>query len=237
MSDPFSVGPGAYVPPADFSMFLTRDGSYTLYSHALDERYHSVHGAVQESFHVFIRMGFEATVAEPLRVLEIGLGTGLNMLLTWVEADLNERMVVYTALEPYPVPAPALEAMDHSGALEVPGRRAPFLDMMALNEGVVAEPSPHFRFERSWTKAQDLDVTEAFDLIYFDAFGPANQPEMWGADVFQRMFKALAPGGVLVTYCAKGVVRRTMQSVGFMVERVPGPVGKKEMLRARKPLR
>lgn len=235
MSESLSAAPGAYLPPDDFSTFLTRDGSYTLYSKTFDERYHSVHGAVQESFHVYIRMGFEATTSEPLRVLEVGLGTGLNMLLTWVEADLNDRVVEYTALEPYPLPAAALKAMDHAAALELPERTLNFLKLMALEEGVVAEPSLRFRFQRSATKAQHLDRTEAFDLIYFDAFGPANQAEMWTLDVFQRMFKALVPGGMLVTYCAKGAVRRTMQAVGFTVERVQGPVGKRQMLRATRP--
>jgi tRNA U34 5-methylaminomethyl-2-thiouridine-forming methyltransferase MnmC len=235
MSEPLSAVTDTYTHPSDFSISLTRDGSYTLYSHALDERYHSVHGAVQESFHVFIRMGLEALAGGPVRVLEVGLGTGLNMLLTWVEADLNERMVSYTALEPYPVPTAALEAMDHARALDLPERSKPFLELMAFSEGAVAAPSSHFRFQRSAMKVQELEGTEAFDLIYFDAFGPANQPEMWTLGVFQRMFRALAPGGMLVTYCAKGVVRRTMQAAGFTVDRVPGPLGKKEMLRATKP--
>jgi tRNA U34 5-methylaminomethyl-2-thiouridine-forming methyltransferase MnmC len=217
-------------------LLLTRDGSYTLYSHVLDDRYHSVHGAVQESFHVYIRMGYEVCHAMPLRLLEVGLGTGLNMLLTWVEADLNKRRVEYTALEPYPLPAPILEAMDHAAALELPERTLSFLELMALKEGEFAEPSPCFRFQRLSTKAQDLDRSEAFDLIYFDAFGPANQAEMWTVEVFRSLFNALAPGGVLVTYCAKGAVRRTMQAAGFTVERVQGPVGKKEMLRATKPI-
>jgi tRNA U34 5-methylaminomethyl-2-thiouridine-forming methyltransferase MnmC len=235
MSEPLSATPGTYAPPTDLSLFLTRDGSHSLYSQALDERYHSVHGAVQESFHVFIRMGFEACTAMPLRVLEVGLGTGLNMLLTWVEADLNKRKVEYTALEPYPLPAAILKAMDHAAALELPERTSRFLELMALKEGEVAGPSDHFRYQRLATKAQDLDRTKAFDLIYFDAFGPANQAEMWTVEVFRRMFKALAPGGLLVTYCAKGDVRRTIQAAGFSVERVQGPVGKKEMLRATKP--
>ncbi len=217
------------------SVLRTRDGSSTLYDHALDERYHSVHGAVQESFHVFIRMGFEATVADPLRVLEVGLGTGLNMLLTWVETDLTGRVVDYTALEPFPLSPALLAEMDHAAALDLPARTVPFLDLMALKEGATAQPSPLFRFQVLATPAQELDRCAAYDLIYFDAFGPATQPGMWTLDVFQRMFKALSPGGILVTYCAKGVVRRTMQAAGFTTERVPGPVGKKEMLRATKP--
>jgi len=236
MSERLSAPTTSYEHPADFSEYRTRDGSYTLYSPLLDERYHSVHGAVQESFHVFIRMGYAATSAMPLRVLEVGLGTGLNMLLTWVEADLAERNVEYTALEPYPVPPALLAALDHPAGLELPERRATFLDLMALQEGATAQPSAHFRFQLSTRKAQQLEHIDAFDIVYFDAFGPANQPEMWTLDVFQRMYRALAPGGVLVTYCAKGVVRRTMQAAGFTVERVQGPVGKKEMLRATKPL-
>lgn len=235
MNERLSAPTVSYEHPSDFRMFQTRDGSYTLYSNQLDERYHSVYGAVQEGFHVFIRMGYQSIATMPLRVLEVGLGTGLNMLLTWVEADRDERHVEYNALEPYPVPAAALEAMDHPAALELPERLPTFLALMALPEGRIAKPSAYFQFRSFSSTAQQLERTEAFDLIYFDAFGPANQPEMWTLDVFQRMFKALMPGGILVTYCAKGVVRRTMQAAGFTVERVQGPLGKKEMLRARKP--
>ncbi len=227
-------GKGSYIHPPDFSMFATRDGSYTLYSHQIDERYHSVHGAVQESYHVFIASGFNVVGAEPVRVLEVGLGTGLNMLLTWIEADLTGRGVAYTALEPYPVPAAALDAMGHAAVLGHAERHASFLDLMALPAGAVARPSAHFRFENRPTQVQDLTEENAYDLVYFDAFGPATQPEMWTQEVFTTLFRAMCPGAVLVTYCAKGVVRRTMQAAGFTVERAPGPLGKKEMLRATK---
>ncbi|MCC7502027.1 MAG: tRNA (5-methylaminomethyl-2-thiouridine)(34)-methyltransferase MnmD [Flavobacteriales bacterium] len=235
MSERRSAPPASPETTLGLSVLRTRDGSCTVYDHKLDERYHSVHGAVQESFHVFIRMGLEATAAIPLRVLEVGLGTGLNMLLTWVEADLTGRNVAYTALEPFPLSLALLVEMDHTAALELPERSGPFLELMTLKEGAIAQASATFNFQVLATPVQEFDRSAAYDLIYFDAFGPATQPGMWTLDVFQRMFNALAPGGILVTYCAKGAVRRTMQAAGFITERVPGPVGKKEMLRARKP--
>lgn len=225
---------GGYSPPTDLSLFATRDGSYTLYSHRIDERYHSVHGAVQESLHVFIASGFDRVAAEPVRVLEVGLGTGLNMLLTWIEADQRARCVEYTALEPHPLPVDMLEALGHTEALGREDLHRPFKELMALPSGGTAVPSPHFRFELRHARVQELEEVDAYDLVYFDAFGPATQPEMWTLAVFNTLFRAMRPGAVLVTYCAKGAVRRTMQAAGFSVERAPGPVGKKEMLRATK---
>jgi tRNA U34 5-methylaminomethyl-2-thiouridine-forming methyltransferase MnmC len=227
-------GKGPYIHPPDFSLFATRDGSYTLYSHRLDERYHSVHGAVQESHHVFIASGLDVVKAGPVRVLEVGLGTGLNMLLTWIAAEEGARRVEYTALEPHPVPAAALDAMGHAEVLGHPERHGPFLELMALPAGGTAWPSEHFSFSQRRTTVQELEEEAAYDLVYFDAFGPATQPEIWSPGVFAKLFRAMRPGGVLVTYCAKGAVRRTMQAAGFTVERAPGPLGKKEMLRATK---
>ncbi|MFT3885139.1 MAG: tRNA (5-methylaminomethyl-2-thiouridine)(34)-methyltransferase MnmD [Flavobacteriales bacterium] len=220
-----------YTPPPDFTLLRTADGSATLRSARLGEQYHSVHGAVQESRHVFLRHGLEAVAADPVDVLEVGLGTGLNMLLTWQAAEAGGRTVRYHALEPFPVPLEQLKDLGHAEMLGADHSDAFLRTMTAVPEAwhVV---SPWFHFRRSAMPVHDLQAEGIADVVYFDAFGPATQPEMWTLDVMQRMFRALWPGGLLVTYCAKGEVRRTLQAAGFVVERLPGPPGKREMLRA-----
>lgn len=224
-----------YTPPPDFAPLRTADGSATLRSERLGEQYHSVHGAVQESKHVFLRHGLEAFPGPRVDLLEVGLGTGLNMLLTWQAAGAAGRSVHYRALEPFPVPMEQLRALDHAQVLGDPMRAEAFLALMEAPAEAWKEASGHFRFQRLATPVQMFAEQATVDVIYFDAFGPTTQPEMWTLDVMQRMRDALRPGGLLVTYCAKGVVRRTMQAAGLTVERLPGPPGKREMLRAVRP--
>ncbi len=212
----------------------TADGSLTLRHATLDEPYHSRHGAVQESTHVFIRHGLEHRGLPAVDVLEIGLGTGLNLLLTWVRCLEGKLAVHYTALEPFPLTMEQLEALGHCEELAWPGLHAPFVALMMGEEGIWRQADGGLRFRRSATAVQEFNEQDMYDVVYFDAFAPDKQPDMWTAEVFARMFDALRPGGVLVTYCAKGVVRRTMQAAGFKVERLPGPPGKREMLRATK---
>ena len=217
---------------ADFAPERTADGSLTLRSTALGEQYHSLHGAVQESTHVFIKQGLEYVGRPHVDVLEVGLGTGLNLLLTWIRALEGKCTVAYTALEPHPVPAEQLLALDHCTELAWPGLQGPFIERMTLPRDAVWDPFGGLSFRRLLMTVQEFQGEAVADVIYFDAFGPPTQPEMWTLEVFQRMHKALRPGGVLLTYCAKGEVRRTMQAAGFVVERTPGPPGKREMLRA-----
>lgn len=219
---------------ADLRPERTADGSLTLRSAVLDEQYHSLHGAVQESTHVFIKAGLEFVGRPHVDVLEIGLGTGLNLLLTWIRCLEGKCTVGYTALEPYPLSMGLLEALDHCNELAWPGLQEPFLERMTVPREEPWEVLGGLRFQLLQQQVQDLQLVAVADVIYFDAFGPPTQPDMWTLDVFHRMFKALRPGGVLVTYCAKGEVRRTMQQAGFSVERLPGPPGKREMLRGRK---
>jgi len=221
-------------PPTDFAPRRTADGSLTLHSAQWNVFHHSVHGAVQESTHVFIKAGLERAGKAHIDVLEVGLGTGLNLLLTWVRCLEGKLTVHYTALEPHPLSAGQLEALAHCTDLAWPGLHDPFMERMT---SVSEDPHPAMgglTFRKLNTLAQDLTADAAFDVIYFDAFGPRTQPELWTSDVFRRMHAALRPGGVLVTYCAKGIVRRTLEEVGFRVERLEGPVGKREMLRATK---
>jgi tRNA U34 5-methylaminomethyl-2-thiouridine-forming methyltransferase MnmC len=222
--------------PPDFVPYRTRDGSFTLRSEQLDVFHHSVHGAVQESMHVFIDEGLKHVAAKHIDVLEVGLGTGLNALLTWIHAMESDKSVRYTALEPYPVQQDVLVQIDHPGALLRPDLRDSFLEMMRAPEGAEQQMADTFTFMRSAVSAGALREVERYDIVYFDAFAPRTQPELWTEDVFRCMHDALRPGGILVTYCAKGNVRRAMLAAGFTVDRVPGPPAKRQMLRATRPL-
>jgi tRNA U34 5-methylaminomethyl-2-thiouridine-forming methyltransferase MnmC len=214
------------------STIRTGDGSHTLAWG--DEHYHSLHGAVAESTHVFIKAGLDAAGLKHIDLLEVGLGTGLNLLLTWVRCLEGKVSVDYTALEPHPITAEVLERLRHCEDLAWPGLHGPFLERMSSPSEDWHEAIGGLRFRKLPTRVQEFNETSAFDVIFFDAFAPRHQPEMWALEVFKRMHDALRPGGLLVTYCAKGEVRRTMQSAGFSVERLTGPPGKREMLRARK---
>lgn len=213
----------------DIRIEPTADGSATLYVPALDEHYHSVKGALSESRHVFVDMGLRASPAAAPRVLEVGFGTGLNALLTWLEADRSGRPVRYAALELYPLsPAQALalgyEPSDRLRALH----EAPWEEAVSL--------SPCFALQKLRADFTTFAFApSSFDVVYFDAFAPDKQPALWTAEGFAALYAALSPGGVLATYCAKGSVRRLLQQAGFLTERLPGPPGgKREILRARK---
>lgn len=212
---------------------MTGDGSRTLFNPATNEPYHSVHGAAKESRHVFIEAGFEAVEGKHVRVLEIGLGTGLNLLLTLAAAQRSERSVDYVAVEPSRLTAEVLNAIDHCGALGLEPLRRAYEVCMASMSAALKLPVP---FTCSIVDDVSTATDGPYDVVYFDAFAPAVEPTLWTDAMFARLLGLMRPGGVLVTYCAKGEVRRTMQRCGFLVERLTGPPGKREMLRARRPL-
>lgn len=216
----------------DLQVHRTADGSRTLFNPALNESYHSMYGAVAESEHVFIKNGLRVVGKPHIGLLEIGLGTGLNLLLTWIEAERLGTTVHYTAIEPEPVSADLLVQLDHCGALGAGEKREAFMASMTSRMHAESALSGNISFVR--LAQHSLLAASSQDLIYFDAFAPKVQPELWTMDHFQRMHELLRPGGILVTYSAKGTVRRALQQVGFSVERLPGPPGKQEMLRATK---
>ena len=212
----------------------TGDGSLTLHHGLLDTTYHSVHGAVQESTHVFIKAGLEHLGKSHVDVLEVGLGTGLNLLLTWVRCMEGKCTVDYSALETHPLTTDRLEQLGHCEELAWPGLHTPFVERMTGAHGIWHPPMGGLAFRLLRQPVQDLQEEACYDLVYFDAFAPRSQPELWTDAVMGIMYRALRPGGVLVTYCAKGEVRRAMKRVGFAVERLKGPPGKQEMMRATK---
>jgi tRNA U34 5-methylaminomethyl-2-thiouridine-forming methyltransferase MnmC len=219
---------------SDWRAVRTGDGSFSLDSAALGEHYHSLHGALTESRHVYVEHGFRSLYQERIDLLEIGFGTGLNALLAWQESDARKMEVNYLAIEPDPVPEDLWSTLGHTTAIGAPEMETGYRQMMRAVAGENYQVSGYFNFRTTMKRVQELDAINAFDLVFHDAFAPRIQPEMWTLNVFITLFRAMRPGAILVTYCAKGEVRRTMLAAGFRVERLPGPPGKHEMLRAQK---
>lgn len=212
----------------------TADGSYTLYVPELDEHYHSVKGALTESQHIFIEMGLKHSPAPEPRILEIGLGTGLNAFLTLLAAEEMQRKVHYTGIERYPLAEETLRQLDYPGIV---GKKHEE-DYYAIHQAPWEKEtilSPWFTLHKIEGDFTRHTFQKGYDTIYFDAFAPEKQPEMWEQALFNTLYNVLNEGGILTTYCAKGVVRRMLQTAGFTVERLPGPPGgKREILRATK---
>lgn len=213
----------------------TADGSTTIHLEEWDEHYHSVHGAIQEAYHVFIKNGLSLFPVGEVSVLEIGFGTGLNAFITLLEAEKRKLRVNYTGVEAYPVSPEELQQLNYAKELQAEKRLPVFEKMHTVSWESAHEISGDFVLTKKKQSFSDIEDKEKYNLVYFDAFGPRVQPELWTGEIFSRMYAALKGGGVLVTYSAKGSVRRAMQAVGFTVERLPGPPGKREMLRAMKP--
>ncbi len=223
-------------------IFITSDGSTSIHLPDWNEQYHSKHGAIQEAYHVFIKAGFEKfldTISQKkestqtnLSVLEVGFGTGLNAFITFLEADKKNLKIDYVGVEAYPVAANEVEKLNYVAELKAENNQLVFNEMHTTSWDEKHTISDDFLLTKRKQFFADINDENAFDLIYFDAFGATNQPELWTEEIFQKMFTALKVGGVLTTYAAKGSVRRAMQSVGFTVERLAGPPGKREMLRA-----
>lgn len=213
----------------------TLDGSHTLYHEELDEHYHSTYGAIQESQHVFIQSGLEQCATNPLNVLEIGFGTGLNCYLTLESGLKSRKKIHYYTLEKFPLEEEIWGKLNYASLAEI-SHSAMFSSLHKASWGDDIEIHPDFLLHK--IKADILQFRSEnlpmVDLIYFDAFSPDKQPELWDRPVFEGLISRMNENGILVTYCAKGIVRRTLQSVGFTVERIPGPPGKREMIRARK---
>ncbi len=215
-------------------IITTADGSKTIQLVDWNEQYHSKHGAIQEAYHVFIKSGLELYKNQQLALLEIGFGTGLNALITHLEAPKLNLNIHYTGVEAYPVSSKEIKELEYCKALDEFILVEDFEKMHASAWERDTAISKSFTLRKQQKKIADIDEVNAFDLIYFDAFGARVQPELWTESIFKIMYASLKNQGVLVTYSAKGSVRRAMQDVGFEVERLPGPPGKREMLRARK---
>lgn len=218
----------------------TADGSTTLYIPQWDEHYHSVHGAVQESNHVFIQAGLlfylESNVnTSPIRILEIGLGTGLNALLTAMMAVEKKCSIHYTALEAYPLSDTEIKMLDFSASAAGISDDTILRSIHACVWEREEKINDFMQLCKHAKKLEDWQTAQSYDLIYFDAFAPNVQPELWTDIIFQKLFEASCSGTVLVTYCVKGAVRRAMNASGWQVHKIQGPPGKREMTRAIRP--
>lgn len=212
----------------------TADGSNTLFIPQLDEHYHSVKGALTESEHIFVRMGLEHLPLSSVRLLEIGFGTGLNAFLTLLAAEKLNKTVHYTGIELYPLKEDILKQLDYPQII-CPERAEDYYRLHSCEWEQDNWITTNFTLHKIKGDFTKYRFSENYDLIYFDAFAPEKQAEMWTQELFDSLYVIMNKGGVLTTYCAKGIVRRMLQSAGFTVERLPGPPqGKREILRATK---
>lgn len=216
-------------------LVLTEDGSYTLLNRKLGEHYHSIHGAVQESRHVFLEAGYRyiCNKFRDISILEVGFGTGLNALLTLdasVKTGVNTR---YHALDPFPPDWSVIEKINYCSHGGMEGFADDFRKMHQAMPDKEILLRANFTFSLSRSRLEDTyQGSGQYNLVYFDAFSPETAPELWEPGIFRKLRLIMDQGGVLVTYCAKGRVRRILQEAGFSAERLPGPPGKREMLRA-----
>jgi len=219
----------------DTGIIETQDGSHSLHSTSFDAAYHSHYGAIQESQHVFLTAGLEHILLnhEVIRVFEMGFGTGLNALLTWLAADKWSKSIDYESVELAPISRTQASQLNYPEILDTPPDK--FLQLHEKSWNQTHLLSPFFSFKKIEGKLQDIEIGSDFNVVYYDAFAPGTQPELWEAPVFDKIYQAMSPESVLVTYCAKGVVKRCLKSIGFQVEGIPGPPGKREMTRAVKP--
>ncbi|MFI0490347.1 tRNA (5-methylaminomethyl-2-thiouridine)(34)-methyltransferase MnmD [Flavobacterium sp.] len=210
----------------------TRDGSTTIHIKDWDECYHSRFGAIQEAQHVFIKNGLLLFENKSVSILEIGFGTGLNAFITFLESQKINQIIDYVGVEAYPILAEEVLLLNYVSELNANTERFIFEKMHECNweEKIVLWNDFSFTKRNQFFAA--IDDVEKFDLIYFDAFGYDVQPELWSTEIFEKMYKALKTSGVLVTYAARGVIKRSMKEVGFTVEKLPGAPGKREMFRA-----
>lgn len=211
----------------------TGDGSHSLYNRTLNETYHSRHGAIQESRHVYIEQGlacFQPASNSVLNVLEVGFGTGLNALLAWQWARQTRKCLHYTTLEPFPLLEEVYQKLNYAATIKM---EEEFKLLHTAPFGKVIEMDPSLILQKLTQTLQTVNLASSnYHVIFFDAFGPEKQPDMWTLDLFVKLRQAMADGAKLVTYCAKGQVKRDLRNAGLQVESLPGPPGKREMIRA-----
>ena len=209
----------------------TSDGSHTLFVPELNEHYHSVHGAIQESDYIFVKCGLNASEADTVRIFEAGFGTGLNAFLTAVEASSHSRKISYTSIEKYPVPLSIIDGLNYKDFFS--GKHGYLFERIHECKWNIPEViSNNFTLTKIKGDLTVCEIEGSFDLIYFDAFGPDKQPEMWTDEVFKKISGITARNGILVTYSAKGSVQRILKKNGFEVILLPGPPGKRQVIRA-----
>ncbi len=207
----------------------TDDGSTTIQLTDWGECYHSKHGAIQEAYHVFIKNGLSLVEDKSVSILEIGFGTGLNAFITFLEAKQKDLSINYVGVEAYPISKDEIEHMNYVDELQAENFKDIFSVMHNAEWGEETKIDENFTLTKRKQFFQDIDDHNQYDIVYFDAFGYPFQPELWSVEIFVKMFKSIKERGILVTYAARGVVKRAMKEAGFEVKKVPGPPGKREM--------
>ena len=214
---------------------VTKDGSHTIAIPEQRVTYHSIHGAIGESDYVFIEAGLNFILSQfpnqAISIFEMGFGTGLNAFLTAIKAMETKTKIHYTTIEPSPLFVEEAAALNYPETL---GHPELFRRLHQVNWNDVTRINEFFTIEKHRISLADFTTGEKFNLVYYDAFAPAAQPELWTREVFEKLFVLLHPGGILVTYCSKGDVKRAIKAAGFTLKKLPGPPGKREMLRAEK---
>lgn len=212
---------------------ITEDGSHTLFVPELNEHYHSTHGAIQEALHVYIEAGFTNCEKNPILILEVGFGTGLNCLLTLLEAEKQNRKVIYHSIELYPINQEEIEHLNYTS--QIPNSDSSiFKKLHNAKWNQEVKITEHFTLNKLQGDLRGFNFPRKYDLVYFDAFAPDIQPTLWTLEVFENIHKFLHPNATLTTYCTKGIVKQALRASGFKVKRLPGPPGKRQMLRATK---
>lgn len=215
-------------------IIVTGDGSVTIHLPEMKESYHSKFGAIREAYHVFIQNGLALTNGQPVAILEIGFGTGLNAFITYLESLKSGQQIHYTGVEAYPVELEEALQLNYVTELQAMEEQPVFEAMHANKWEEKAIINDKFTLIKQHKFFQDIEDTDLYDLIYFDAFGYHAQPELWSEEIFAKMYKALKPNGILVTYACRTVIKNAMKTAGFLTEKLPGPPGKREMLRGYK---
>lgn len=219
----------------NLEIITTSDGSHTLRNRSLNETYHSVHGAVQESMHVFVRHGlqyfWEQHNGRSVSVLEVGFGTGLNALLTLRFAAEKAVDIRYTTIEPFPLAEVVWSGLNYGAEFK---DREQFAGLHAAGWEHETQLTPQFTLLKHRISLQDVRLAEHYDVIYFDAFAPSVQPELWALSSLEKVVAGMRSGGVFVTYSARGQLKRDLRSLGLEVETLPGPPGKNEMVQGKR---
>ena len=215
-------------------LIVTKDGSHSIYNSDLNETYHSVGGAIQESQYVYIDCGLKTLIPDfdRVNILEVGFGTGLNAILSVEEARKNQAEILYTTLEPFPLPVEIVEELNYPLFLNDDFLEKKFYSLHSSEWNNTTEILNNFRFTKIKSTLEDYTALEKFHLVYFDAFAPSKQAEIWNIENLRKVFEMLLPGGILITYCSSGKFKRDLKKAGFGIESLPGPLGKREITRA-----
>lgn len=212
----------------DNKIIMTNDGSHSIYSSKFKESYHSLNGSISESQHVFIKNGLKNVLKKNINILEIGFGTGLNVLLTFI--NNNKQKINFHTVEKYPIRKENYEKLNYCEKLKI--KENTLVNFHEKSWNKLHEINKHFTFHKHLTSVQKISINLKFDIIYYDAFSPGKDNEMWSYEILSKMFNLLQDNGFLITYCAQGEVKRTLKKIGFKVEILKGPLVKREMIKA-----